>query len=102
MSKQRIIDILGDIVFLGMALCLIITANYPPLNIIGICGMIVLFVICCIRVYLFRTIPKKERRIYEEMDMFFGPDRLIHPYTQTIGVFYILVVRIGIFFANGL
>jgi uncharacterized membrane protein len=91
MSKQDIVDILGVVVLWGCGLCALLLEIFPPATIYV---FIVLCVICCIRVYLFRTIPKKERRIYEDMELFYGKDQLFHPYTQTAFMLVVLALII--------
>ena len=52
---------------------------------------------CCARIVLYRKTPKQERRVYRRMDLFYGADQLIHPYTQsayTIFFFVACVVQL--------
>ena len=54
-------------------------------------------VMCCARIVLYRRTPKQERRVYRNMEPFYGGDQLIHPYTQsayTIFFFAACAVRL--------
>lgn len=80
MHKQKLVDILGIIILVGfIPLCF--CAEFCPDACIYV--LTSLLIMSGIRIYQFHCIPKNERRKYTHMNMFYGRDFLIHPYTQT-------------------
>lgn len=80
MHKQKLVDVLGGIILIGI-ISLCFCAELCP----NACIYVItsLLIMSGIRIYQFHCIPIKERRKYTHMNMFYGRDFLIHPYTQT-------------------
>lgn len=80
MHKQKLVDISGNIILIGILSWCCCAELCPDACIYVITSLLIM---SGIRVYQFHSIPKNERRKYTHMNLFYGRDFLIHPYTQT-------------------
>lgn len=98
MSKQKIVDILGIIILLG---CIPWYWGITQDLWLGLCIEIGLFIICCFRIFVFRSIPEQNRRCYD-IKLFnwriLGRDTLIQPYTQTAIIGLFLIANVVVIF----